>query len=46
MRVSGFFSLMGAIVAGLIIADLWRNSAVTESLVTAGGSTASLLAGK
>lgn len=46
MRVSGFWTLMGAVVTGLIIADLWRNATVTKSLVTAGGSTASLLAGK
>jgi hypothetical protein len=46
VRVSGFWTLMGAIVTGLIIADLWRNSAVTNSLISAGNSTATLLAGK
>lgn len=46
MRVSGFWTLMGAIVTGLIIADLWRNATVTNSLISAGNSTATLLAGK
>ena len=45
MRVSGFWSLMGAIVTGLIIADLWKNSTVTNNLVSAGTSTATLIAG-
>jgi hypothetical protein len=46
MRVSGFWSLMGAIIGGLIIADLWIHSAVTDSIIKAGTSTASLVAGK
>lgn len=46
MRVSGFWALTGALVTGLIIADLWAHSAVTNSLIKAGSSTASLIAGK
>jgi hypothetical protein len=46
VRVSGFWTLMGAIVTGLIIADLWKNYTVTNNLIKAGNSTASLLAGK
>lgn len=46
MRVSGFWTLMGAIVTGLIIADLWRNSLVTNNVISASQSTATLLAGK
>ena len=46
MRVSGFWTLMGAVVTGLIIADLWRNMTVTNNLISAGNSTATLLAGK
>ena len=46
MRVSGFWTLMGAVVTGLIIADLWKNMTVTNNLISAGNSTASLIAGK
>ena len=46
MRVSGFWSLAGAIVTGLIIADLWRNFRVTNNVISASRSTAGLLAGK
>jgi hypothetical protein len=46
MRVSGFWTLMGAIVTGLIIADLWAHQAVTNSVIKASTTTASLIAGK
>jgi hypothetical protein len=46
MRVSGFWTLMGAIITGLIIADLWVNNTVTDNLISAGNSTATLIAGK
>jgi hypothetical protein len=46
MRVSGFWTLMGAIVTALVIADLWSNSKVTDSLISAGTTESSLIAGK
>jgi|HubBroStandDraft_1064217.scaffolds.fasta_scaffold11691_6 hypothetical protein len=46
MRVSGLWSLLGAIVTALVIADLWTNSKVTDSLISAGTSESSLIAGK
>jgi len=46
MRVSGFWSLMGAIITGLIIADLWAHATVTNSLISAGTTESSLIAGK
>lgn len=45
MRVSGFWSLMGAIVTALVIADLWTHSAVTNSLISAGTTESQLIAG-
>ena len=46
MRVSGFWTLMGAIITGLIIADLWAHSAVTNKLIGAGTTESQLIAGK
>lgn len=46
MRGSGIFGLLGAIVTGLIIADLWRNKTVTDKLISAGTTESNLLAGK
>jgi hypothetical protein len=46
MRVSGFWSLMGAVVTALVIADLWAHSSVTNSLIKAAGTESSLIAGK
>jgi hypothetical protein len=46
MRVSGLWSLFGAIIIGLIIADLWANPTVTDSLVTAGTAESQLIAGQ
>jgi len=46
MRVSGFWTLMGAIVTALVIADLWTNPKVTDSLISAGTSESKLIAGK
>jgi hypothetical protein len=45
MRVSGVWSLFGAIIAALVIADLWSNSKVTESLISAGTTESGLIAG-
>jgi len=46
MRVSGIFSLMGAIISALVIADLWRNKTVTDKLISAGSSESKLIAGR
>lgn len=46
MRVSGFWSLMGAIVTALVIADLWVNKTVTDKLIGAGTTESKLIAGK
>jgi hypothetical protein len=46
MRVSGFWTLMGAIITGLIIADLWYNKSVTNNLISAGTKESSLIAGR
>lgn len=45
MRVSGFWSLMGAVVVALVIADLWSHSSVTNALITAGTTESRLIAG-
>ena len=45
MHGSGLFGLLGAIVSGLIIADLWKNSAVTDKLISAGTTESGLIAG-
>jgi hypothetical protein len=45
MRVSGIFSLFGAIITGLIIADLWKNKTVTDKLISAGTTESNLIAG-
>jgi hypothetical protein len=46
MKVSGLWSLLGAIVVALVIADLWGHSAVTDKLIGAGTSESKLIAGK
>jgi hypothetical protein len=46
MRVSGLWSLFGAIIVALVIADLWTNSKVTDSLISAGTTESTLIAGK
>ena len=46
MRVTGLFSLFGAMIVGLIIADLWAHSAVTNKLIGAGTTESRLIAGK
>jgi hypothetical protein len=46
MRVSGIWSLLGAVVAALVIADLWANSSVTDSLISAGTTESQLIAGQ
>jgi hypothetical protein len=46
MRGSGLFGLLGAIVTGLIIADLWYNKTVTDKLISAGTTESQLLAGR
>jgi hypothetical protein len=45
MRGSGILGLLGAVVTALIIADLWRNSKVTDNLISASTQTAGLIAG-
>jgi hypothetical protein len=46
MRVSGIWTLLGAVITGLIIADLWANYTVTNKLVTAGVTESKLIAGR
>jgi hypothetical protein len=46
MRVSGLFSLFGAIIVALVVADLWAHSAVTDKLISAGTTESRLIAGK
>lgn len=46
MRVSGAWSLAGAVITALIIADLWAHSSVTNSIVNAGVTESKLIAGK
>lgn len=46
MRVSGFWSLLGAVVVALVIADLWAHASVTNKLVSAGVTESQLIAGK
>lgn len=45
MRVSGLWSLLGAVVTALVIADLWTHSSVTNSLISAGTTESGLIAG-
>jgi len=46
MRVSGIWSLLGAVVGALVIADLWRNKTVTNNLINAGTTESRLIAGR
>lgn len=46
MRVSGLFGLFGAVITGLIIADLWANKSVTNNLISAGTTESKLIAGR
>jgi len=46
MRVSGIWSLFGAIISALVIADLWANSKVTDSVISAGTTESQLIANK
>lgn len=46
MRVSGIWSLFGAIIVALVIADLWTNKTVTDKLISAGTTESNLIAGK
>jgi hypothetical protein len=46
MRVSGIWSLFGAVIVALVIADLWNNSTVTNGLIKAGTTESQLIAGK
>jgi hypothetical protein len=45
MRVSGIWSLFGAVIVALVIADLWANSAVTDTLIDAASTESKLIAG-
>lgn len=45
MRVTGLWSLLGAVVVALVIADLWSHSSVTNSLISAGTTESNLVAG-
>ncbi len=40
------FALLTLVVGGLIVADLWAHPQVTNNVISAGTSTANLLAGK
>jgi hypothetical protein len=44
VRGSGIFGLLGAIVGALVIADLWKNLAVTDKLIGAGTTESKLIA--
>jgi hypothetical protein len=44
-RGSGIIGLFGAIVSALVIADLWKNSSVTNNLINAGVTESGLIAG-
>jgi len=46
MRVSGLWSLLGAVITALVIADLWVNSTVTNNLIKAGTTESRLVAGR
>lgn len=46
MRGSGVIGLLGAVITGLIIADLWRNKAVTNNLISTGYKESKLVAGR
>jgi len=46
VRVSGVWSLFGAIIGALVIADLWANASVTNSLISAGTTESQLIANK
>jgi len=46
VRVSGLWSLLGAIIVALVIADLWSHSSVTNSLISAGTTESNLIAGQ
>jgi len=46
MRVSGIWSLFGAIIVALVIADLWTKKTVTDNLISAGTTESKLIAGK
>jgi hypothetical protein len=46
MRVSGAFSLAGAVVLALMIADLLAHSRLTNNLVGAGVTESRLIAGR
>jgi len=46
MRVSGIWSLFGAIIVALVIADLWTNKTVTDNIISAGTTESNLIAGK
>ena len=45
MRVSGIWSLLGAVIVALVIADLWKNKDVTDNLVNTGYKESQLIAG-
>jgi hypothetical protein len=44
MRVSGIWSLFGAVIVALVIADLWKNKTVTDKLIGAGTTESKLIA--
>lgn len=44
MRVSGIWSLFGALITALVIADLWKNYTVTNNLISAGTTESKLIA--
>ena len=46
MRGSGVLALGAAVIAALVIADLWRNASVTNRLITTGFNESKLIAGR
>jgi len=46
MRVSGVWSLFGAVIVALVIADLWRNKTVTDKLIGVSATESRLIAGR
>ncbi len=46
MRVSGLWSLLGAVIVALVIADLWSHKSVTNNLIKSGTTESRLIAGK
>lgn len=46
MRVSGLWSLLGAVIVGLIIADLLAHPGITNNVIHSGVTESRLIAGR